>query len=237
MGDLTNRVVVITGAFGALGSSVALAFAAQGARVALVDIASSTPGPLIKELGAAHLFLSNVELTDLQRTTVAINSVQQRFERLDVLVSIAGGFRWEKLAEGSVNTWDEMYSVNLKTAVIASKAALPHLLACAPGGRIINIGAGAASRMSGAGMGAYTASKAGVQKLTEALSDEVKDRGITVNAILPGTIDTPRNRKDMPDADVARWVTTAAIAEVILFLASERAAAITGAAIPVFGRG
>ena len=101
---------------------------------------------------------------------------------------------------------------------------------------IINIGAGAAAK-AGAGMGAYTASKAGVQRLTESLSEETKDRGITVNAILPGTIDTPRNRADMPDADFTRWVAPASIAEVIVFLASDAAASITGAAIPVFGRG
>ena len=86
-------------------------------------------------------------------------------------------------------------------------------------------------------MGAYTASKAGVQKLTESLADELKDRGITVNAILPGTIDTPRNRSDMPDADFSRWVTPDAIADVVLYLASDNAQAVTGAAIPVFGRG
>jgi NAD(P)-dependent dehydrogenase (short-subunit alcohol dehydrogenase family) len=86
-------------------------------------------------------------------------------------------------------------------------------------------------------MGAYTASKSGVQKLTESLADELKDRGITVNAILPGTIDTPRNRSDMPDADFSRWVTPDAIADVVLFLASDGAQAVTGAAIPVFGRG
>jgi NAD(P)-dependent dehydrogenase (short-subunit alcohol dehydrogenase family) len=104
-------------------------------------------------------------------------------------------------------------------------------------GRIINIGAGAAAARAGAGMGAYTASKAGVQKLTESLADELRDRGITVNAVLPGTIDTPRNRSDMPDADFSRWVTPDAIAEVVVFLASDSAQAVTGAAIPVFGRG
>jgi NAD(P)-dependent dehydrogenase (short-subunit alcohol dehydrogenase family) len=85
-------------------------------------------------------------------------------------------------------------------------------------------------------MGAYTASKAGVQKLSESLADELKDSGITVNAILPGTIDTPRNRADMPDADFSRWVSPEAIADVVLFLASDGARAVTGAAIPVFGR-
>ena len=154
---------------------------------------------------------------------------------IDGLVNVAGGFRWEKVEDGDIETWDQLYSMNLRTAVIASKAALPALLERGRG-RIVNIGAGAAAKAR-AGMGAYTASKAGVQRLTEALSEELKDRGITVNAILPGTIDTPRNRLDMPDADFARWVTPAAIADVIAFLASDAAGAITGAAIPVFGRG
>ena len=117
-----------------------------------------------------------------------------------------------------------------------NKTALPAMLERGRG-RIINIGAGAAAGRAAAGMGAYTASKAGVQRLTESLSDEVKDRGITVNAILPGTIDTPRNRADMPHADFTRWVAPEEIAEVILFLASDAARAVTGAAIPVLGRG
>jgi NAD(P)-dependent dehydrogenase (short-subunit alcohol dehydrogenase family) len=126
--------------------------------------------------------------------------------------------------------------MNLRTTVVCCKAVLPAMLERGVG-RIINIGAGAAAGRAAAGMGAYAASKAGVQRLTESLSEEVKDRGITVNAILPGTIDTPRNRADMPDADFSRWVAPDEIAEVILFLASNAARAVTGASIPVFGRG
>jgi NAD(P)-dependent dehydrogenase (short-subunit alcohol dehydrogenase family) len=159
-----------------------------------------------------------------------------RFGGIDVLVNIAGGFRWEKLEDGDPETWDQLYAMNLRTAVVCCKAALPALLERGHG-RIINIGAGAAAARAGAGMGAYTASKAGVQRLTESLAEEVKDRGITVNAILPGVIDTPRNRADMPGADFSRWVAPEAIAEVILFLASDAARAVTGASIPVFGRG
>ncbi|HEY2274414.1 MAG TPA: SDR family oxidoreductase, partial [Steroidobacteraceae bacterium] len=98
------------------------------------------------------------------------------------------------------------------------------------------IGAGAAGRAA-AGMGAYAASKAGVERLTEALAAELRDRNVTVNAILPGTIDTPANRAAMPDADVTRWVEPEAIADVVVFLASDAARAVTGAAVRVFGRG
>jgi NAD(P)-dependent dehydrogenase (short-subunit alcohol dehydrogenase family) len=158
-----------------------------------------------------------------------------RFGGIDALVNVAGGFRWELLRDGEVETWDELYAINLRTAVVACKAALPALLERGRG-RIINVGAGAAARAA-AGMGAYAASKSGVERLTESLAAELRDRGVTVNAVLPGIIDTPRNRADMPDADFARWVAPEAIADVIVFLASDAARAVTGAAVPVFGRG
>ncbi len=230
-----GKVVVVTGAFGALGSAVARRFAADGGRVAMVDVAPQPTAELAQEFGQQHLLLGGVDLGDFEATRKAMAAIAMRFGGIDVLVNVAGGFRWEKVEDGDIETWDQLYSMNLRTAVIASKAALPAILERG-GGRIVNIGAGAAAK-AGAGMGAYTASKAGVQRLTEALSEELKDRGITVNAILPGTIDTPRNRLDMPEADFSRWVSTAAIADVIAFLASEPAAAVTGAAIPVFGRG
>jgi len=103
------------------------------------------------------------------------------------------------------------------------------------GGRIVNVGAMAAMKAA-AGMGAYAASKAGVAQLTEALADELKDQRITVNAVLPSTLDTPKNRLDMPQADFTRWVTPAQAAEVIAFLVSDKASAVTGALIPLTGR-
>jgi NAD(P)-dependent dehydrogenase (short-subunit alcohol dehydrogenase family) len=228
--------VVITGAFGVLGHAVACAFAGRGARLALLDVAPQAPPAIRADLGAAPLVFGGVDLSDMEATRRAMAATAMRFAGVDVLVNIAGGFRWEKLEDGEPETWDQLYAMNLRTAVVCCKAALPALLERG-GGRIINIGAGAAAVRAGAGMGAYTASKAGVQRLTESLSEEVKDRGITVNAILPGTIDTPRNRADMPDADFSRWVAPEAIAEVILFLASDAARAVTGASIPVLGRG
>jgi len=232
---MKNQVVVVTGAFGALGRAVARAFATRGARLALLDVAAQPPASLREEFGAEPLLFGGVDLSDMEATRRVMSVVTMHFGGIDVLVNVAGGFRWQTLEGGSVEAWDDLYTMNLRTAVVCCKAALPALLERG-GGRIINIGAGAAAK-AGAGMGAYTASKAGVQRLTESLSEETKDRGITVNAILPGTIDTPRNRADMPDADFTRWVAPASIAEVIVFLASDAAASITGAAIPVFGRG
>jgi NAD(P)-dependent dehydrogenase (short-subunit alcohol dehydrogenase family) len=235
MSEPAARVVVITGAFGALGSAVASTFAAKGARLALIDVSQPTAELQAQYGGAGHMLLGGADLADVEGTRKVMAAIAMRFGGIDVLVNIAGGFRWEKIADGDIATWDLLYSMNLRSAVVACRSALPAMLERG-GGRIINIGAGAAAK-AGLGMGAYAASKAGVQRLTEALSEEVKDRNITVNAILPGIIDTHRNRLDMPKADFTRWVSPDAIAKVILFLASEDSAAVTGAAIPVFGRG
>ncbi len=231
----TPAIVVVTGAFGALGTAVARAFHATGARLALIDLALPTAELQAEFDGAGHMLLGGADLADVEATRKVMAAIAMRFGGIDVLVNVAGGFHWEKVADGDVATWDSLYAMNLRSAVVACKSALPAMLERGSG-RIINIGAGAAAK-AGLGMGAYAASKSGVQRLTEALSEEVKDRHITVNAILPGIIDTPRNRADMPQADFTRWVSPDAIAKVILFLASAEAAPITGAAIPVFGRG
>ena len=231
MSDVKKRVV-ITGAVGALGSAVAQAFASSGARLALIDRAAD-PKDLLKTLGGQHSFKGGVDLSDPAQAQSALDAAAGALGGVDVLVNIAGAFRWETLAAGKLETWDFLYSVNLKTAVCACKAVLPHL--SSQHGRIINVGANAAAK-AGAGMGAYAASKAGVAKLTEALAEELKDQGITVNAVLPSIIDTPANRADMPNADFTRWVAPAALADVILFLASDAARAVTGALIPVSGR-
>jgi NAD(P)-dependent dehydrogenase (short-subunit alcohol dehydrogenase family) len=231
-----GQVVVVTGAFGALGRAVAAAFAERDARLALLDVAPQPPPVVRGRLGTAPLLFGGVDLSDMEATRRVMAATAMRFGGIDVLVNIAGGFLWQKLEDGDPETWDQLYAMNLRTAVVCCKAALPAMLERGRGS-IINIGAGAAAARAGAGMGAYTASKAGVQRLTESLAEEVKDRGITVNAILPGVIDSPRNRADMPDADFSRWVAPEAIAEVILFLASDAARAVTGASIPVLGRG
>ena len=227
---LANKVVVITGAFGNLGVAVGESVARQGAKLALIDRVMPAANPADDDV----LRIGGVNLSAVAEAESAIAKTVSHFGRLDALINIAGTFRWETLEDGSLDTWDFLYNVNLKTAVATSKAALPHLLQNR--GRIVNIGAGVAVTKAGAGMGPYAASKAGVIKLTETLSEEVKDRGMTVNAILPSVIDTPQNRTDMPNADFSRWVSPSAIAEVIVFLLSDEAQAITGAAIPVSGR-
>jgi NAD(P)-dependent dehydrogenase (short-subunit alcohol dehydrogenase family) len=231
--SLTGKVVAITGALGHLGQALTAAFESAGARVGVID---RSPAPAeLSHNAAARLVLGGLDFQRLDHAEGAMRAVAGEFGRIDILVNAAGGFRWQPLADGDIDVWDQMYAVNLKTAVIACKAALPYL-AAAGGGRIINIGAGAAAKAA-AGMGPYTAAKSGVMRLTESLSQELIERGITVNAILPGTIDTPQNRLDMPDADRKRWVSPEEIADVVLFLASHAARAVTGVAIPVFGRG
>lgn len=224
--ELKDRIVVVTGALGVLGKAVVEAAVAEGARVIAVDrVAGTTPQGV--EVAPP------LDLGDPQAVQAAFAAIAARHGRIDALVNIAGGFRWETLTDGSVDTWDQLYQINLRTAVNACRAALPHFAAA--GGRIVNIGAAGAVKAA-AGMGAYAASKAGVARLTEALAEELKARDITVNAVLPSIIDTPANRADMPDADHSRWVTPQALAEVILFLLGDRAAAVTGALIPVTGR-
>ena len=225
---MDGKVIVVTGALGALGRVVAQAALARGARVAGVDHAQAqTPAtPTRIELGG-------VDLSDAAQAKTAIDAVASHFGRLDALINIAGGFAFETVAEGDSKTWQRMYVLNVATALNASRAALSHL-ASAGAGRIVNIGAMGALQ-AGAGMGAYAASKAGVHRLTEALAAEWKGK-ITVNAVLPSIIDTAANRASMPTADFAKWVTPQELAEVILFLASDAASAVTGALIPVSGR-
>ncbi|MFO1407289.1 MAG: SDR family NAD(P)-dependent oxidoreductase [Steroidobacteraceae bacterium] len=232
--EFKGKVVVVTGAFGVLGTAVARRFAAGGAQLALLDLAIQPPEALAREFGAAHLLLGGVDLGELESSRRAMAAAAMRFGGIDVLVNVAGGFQWQSLLEGDVETWDQLYRMNLRTAVVACKVALPALIERGRGS-IVNIGAGAATKAA-AGMGAYTASKAGVQRLTESLADELKDHGIRVNSVLPSIIDTPRNRADMPAADASRWVKPAEIADVVAFLASDAARAVTGAAVAVSGR-
>jgi NAD(P)-dependent dehydrogenase (short-subunit alcohol dehydrogenase family) len=228
--NLSGKVLAITGSDGALGQAAAAALSAYGATLALIEHAS-TPSTA---LPAGARRYGGIDLTQENAARAVMERVVKEAGRLDGLVNIAGGFRWEELAGGTLDSWDSMYRINLRTAVVSCQAALPFLLQSG-GGRIVNVGAMGAVKAA-AGMGAYAASKAGVAKLTEALAEELKDRGITVNAILPSTLDTPKNRADMPRADFTRWVAPAEAAEVIAFLVSDAARAVTGALIPVAGR-
>ena len=225
---MDGKVIVVTGALGALGRVVTDAALARGARVASVDHA-----PTQVPATSNQFELGGVDLTDAAAARKAIDAAASHFGKIHALINIAGGFSWETVAEGDPKTWQRMYALNVTTALNASRAAIPHLIVSGAG-RIINIGALGALQ-AGAGMGAYAASKAGVHRLTEALAAEYKGK-ITVNAVLPSIIDTAANRASMPSADFSKWVTPRELADVILFLASDAASAVTGALLPVAGR-
>jgi len=225
---MNGKIILVTGASGALGKVVAETALARGARVAGVDYAKSQIADT-----TGRMELGGVDLSDAAQAGKAVEAVVAHFGGLDVLVNIAGAFSFETIAEGDPKTWQRLYAINVLTALNASRAAIPHLVGSGAG-RIVNIGAMGAVQ-AGSGMGPYAASKAGVHRLTEALAAELKGK-VTVNAVLPSTIDTPANRASMPKADFAKWVTGQELADVILFLAGDQASAVTGALLPVGGR-
>jgi NAD(P)-dependent dehydrogenase (short-subunit alcohol dehydrogenase family) len=235
--DFTDRVVVVTGAAGNLGSATARAFESAGARLVLVDLSPDRLPHLFPDLAGSpnHLLVGSVDLTEEGSAVTMVEDALARFGRIDVLANTAGGYRAGKpVHETPVATWDFMLNLNARTVFIASSAVIPAMLQQGQG-RIVNVAARAALKGDGKA-GAYSASKSAVVRLTESMAAELKANGINVNCILPGTIDTPQNRQAMPKADHSRWVPPEALADVILFLASDAARAVTGAAVPVYGR-
>jgi NAD(P)-dependent dehydrogenase (short-subunit alcohol dehydrogenase family) len=231
--NFTGRHVLITGAAGNLGRAVAQAFAAQGAALVLADL---KPEALQATFGAesAHQRFLGVNLLERDAVVAAVGGVLARIGRIDVLCHLAGGFRMgEAVHETSGATWDWLLDLNARTLLHAAGAVVPHMLA-AGGGRIVTVGAYSA-RQGLAAMGAYTAAKASVIRLTEAMAAELREKNINVNCVLPTVLDTPQNRAAMPDADPARWVAPADLAQVIVFLASDAARAVHGVALPVTG--
>lgn len=234
--DLKDKVVIVTGANGNLGQAVAEALARRGARRALVDRSADRLARIYPQAAQAGDLLANgIDLADAAHARRLVVDVLARFQRIDVLINTVGGFAGGKrVHEDDPATWEKMFSINLYTTLNACRAVVPEFLRQGSG-RIVNVAARAA--LTGVPtLGAYSASKSAVIRLTESLAGELKDHGITVNCVLPGTIDTPQNRQDMPQADHGKWVSPAAIADAILFLASDAARAITGAALPVYGR-
>jgi NAD(P)-dependent dehydrogenase (short-subunit alcohol dehydrogenase family) len=180
-------------------------------------------------------YYAQTDLIDPDSVAGLANEVQERFGRVDALINIAGGFKpGAPVHETSLEDWEFLLNLNARTAFLTCRAFVPHMLSRRYG-KIVNVSARAA--LSGkAKMAAYVISKSAVIRLTESMAAELRDEGINVNCILPGTIDTPRNRQDMPNADFTKWVPPEQMASVIVFLCSQAAAAVNGAAVPVYGR-
>lgn len=228
-----KKVVMITGAAGNLGRAVAASFGKEGCSLVLVDLSADG---LEAAFGGndADRQLVATNLLESPQVENTVKAALDRFGRIDVLCNLAGGFRMgEAVHETSDKTWDFLFDLNGRTVLHASRAVVPQMLERGSG-KIVNVSAASAQRGL-AQMGAYTASKAVVARLTEAMSGELRERGINVNCVLPTIIDTPENRAAMPDADPAKWVAPDDLASVIRFLASDEARAIHGAAVPVSG--
>ena len=240
MFDFSDRVVMVSGAAGNLGQAVAQAFHAAGANLVLLDRAPDRLPGLFPELADAseHLLIGSVDATDADSVEQAVKTALERWSRIDVLANAVGGYRAGKpVHETHLETWDLMLNLNARSAFVLSRAVVPHMLERGSG-KIVHTAARAALK-GGAKAAAYSASKSAVVRLVESLAAELRHKGITVNCVLPGTIDTPQNRQAlaaMPNADPSRWVPPEAIANVMLFLASDAAWAVNGAAVPVYGR-
>jgi NAD(P)-dependent dehydrogenase (short-subunit alcohol dehydrogenase family) len=236
MSEFADKVVVVTGAAGNLGQAVVGRFAGLGASVALLDLNAQGLDHTISALPEqtrAKAFPTN--LIEASSVAETMDAVVGEFGRIDVLANIAGGFTMGPLIQDTEDRdWDFMMNLNARSVFNACRRVIPVMLDNG-GGRIVNVSARAATSGKGR-MGPYCASKAAVLTLTESLAAENKFDNINVNCILPGTVDTPQNRESMADADFSTWVPTDALADVVVFLASEASRCVTGAAIPVYGK-
>ena len=231
MPSMKDRNVLVTGGTGALGTAVVQAFVHAGARVTVSWVVEAERDALREELGAAakRVKLERADVTDPDAVAALCVTATEPSGRLDVLAQLVGGFAFAPVTETDPKTWHKMIALNATSTFLCAREAVkcmrPH------GGRIVTVAAVPAVARGAANMSAYAAAKAAVLNLTQSLSKEVVGDGITVNAIVPSTIDTPANRAAMPDADTATWLAPAAIAEVVLWLAGEAAGIVTGSAV------
>lgn len=229
------QVILIAGAGGNLGRALARRLAAEGAALALLDRGGAALAAFAAELPGQHQVLADVDLTDPAATEAALRQVLDRHGRLDGVATTVGGFAFGPLAEAGQDQWELMFRLNVLTAANLFRAASGPMRA-AGAGAMVATGAGPGLRAP-ALMAPYAAAKAGVLRLVESLAEELKREGVRVNAVLPGTIDTPQNRAAMPDADPALWVTADQVAAAMAFLLSPAASGVTGALLAVTGRG
>ncbi len=225
---MKNKTVIITGANGNLGTVAVRKFNELGANVVAVS-----RGAKADDVDDTVYVIENCDLVNTEQVQNIISQTTSHFAKPDILINVAGGFMWKKIKDTLLEDFNDQFDLNFTTMYNMTMAALPSLEQSIAG-RIINIGAiGALS--AGSGMAAYASSKSAVMRFTEALASETKD-SLTVNAIMPSIIDTPQNRKDMPDADASKWVTAAELVDVMVFLSSNKASGVNGVLMPVTGR-
>jgi NAD(P)-dependent dehydrogenase (short-subunit alcohol dehydrogenase family) len=232
--DFSGKVVLITGGTGALGRAVAQAFGTLNATTVvtyIIDEEMEDVKTKIKTI--AELVKADIAKEDQAKKLVS--HVINTYDRIDVLVNVVGGYLGGKsVAELDETEWNKMMNMNLKSAFLISKHVIP-LMVSAKHGKIVHISSRTGLKSDGYDS-AYSASKSGLIRLVESISEEVKEHGIiNVNCILPSTIDTEANRKAMPNSDFSKWVKTEDLANVVLFLCSDEAKVINGAAIPAYG--
>jgi NAD(P)-dependent dehydrogenase (short-subunit alcohol dehydrogenase family) len=230
--DLDNKVTIITGATGGLGPTVSELFYQAGASLVLAGSRLDKVQALADGIGANRLLAVGANLADPAGAETVVAAALERFGRVDILLNLAGGFSGgTPLSESNGDELNQMLDINLRTAYNMCRAAIKPMIA-QKWGRIVNFGSRDALHAR-PNYSAYAISKAGVLRLTEALAEELKPYHITVNAIVPGAIDTEANRQATPQADTSRWVKPATIAETLLFLVRPETA-INGAAIPLY---
>jgi len=220
--DMKGKIVLITGGAGALGQTVVPTFVSTGASVFLGDL-NPVQMPGVTAIKA--------DFTDQTQIRNLVDEVIRTSGRLDTLINLVGGFATGRVVDTDLSLWQRMLAMNLNTAFLLSQAVLPSMLPRGQG-RIVHVAARAALEPF-AGAAAYIVSKAGLVGLIRTLAAELQGSGVTVNAVLPSTIDTPANRRAMPTADPSQWTRPESIAHTMVFLASDAASQINGALIPI----
>jgi NAD(P)-dependent dehydrogenase (short-subunit alcohol dehydrogenase family) len=234
--EFGHRVAIVTGGTGALGSSVALDLLLSGARVAVTYRSDTELTALEGRAGEfrGNLTGTKVDLTQASEVERLVASVLAKWQRIDHLVAVAGGFAAGKSFETDDQTWDHMLDLNLRSLILCLRSIVPVMIH-QNFGRIVTVSSGSILRGGGAGIAAYAVSKGAVRQLSEILADELKAYDIHVHCLLPGTMDTEANRLAMPKADFSKWVKTEEVARLVHFLLSDDSRAVRSVVVPVLG--
>lgn len=237
MFDFNGQVIVVTGAAGNLGKAVARSFLDRNATVCGIDHRKGRMDDLeiISHKSGKFYRFDEVNVTDKQEMFTLAEMIHNRIGSVDILVNTVGGFSsGEMVHELSIQTWHRMMDLNVHSFLSTTAAFVPDMIDNKKG-KVISIGSKSALK-GGVSTGAYAAAKSALLRLTESMAEELKNLNIQVNCVLPGVIDTPENRKAMPNADFSMWVTPEQVVDVIQFLSSYESGGVTGASVPVFGR-